>query len=161
MLKRGEAETRPLMYVAEAVIALLVFLAMFNYIKGVASNSLFEQNFMARDTALLTDSIYAAPGKMHVTYDTTVYPTTVFGIQTSPQRQLQFSFEDSKVFVYGDILTTLYPVSYPFGKDTHLEFRALGKLAKPPLPEEQPQQENLLFQKNSEELNVTVAQNAK
>ena len=110
--------------IAEAVLAVIIFIAILSYIQGVATNSLFEQNFLARDVALLIDTAYAAPGELNVNYDVSVAENRILFLpKFSPEIKLRLVFDNSKVFVFRGSKGELYqkPASYLFGEDPKLE----------------------------------------
>lgn len=113
---------------SEVILALLVFMALMIYISNVSSDSLFEQNFLARDLALTLDSIYSAPGNVSLVYDTAVEENKQFfvvrRITFFPETKLRFAFGDSRVNVFRDSIGEVYqnPAVYFFGTDKNTQF---------------------------------------
>ena len=54
--------------VFELVLATIVMLALLSFVKSVVNNSIFEKNYLSRDTAILLNTIYAAPGDVSYSY---------------------------------------------------------------------------------------------
>jgi hypothetical protein len=121
MNKRGEISYDVLI---NLVLASMVVVAISYYIADVATDSLFEQNFMARDIALTTDSVYAAPGDVTIICDTTLNPNVLFFVRTFPQTNFSFAFQNSNVYVFKRILIGAYssPATYPFAESQGMEF---------------------------------------
>lgn len=120
--KRGMTDSQ-FYFIVEMLAAVIIFLAMLTYIGGVATDSLFEQNFMARDVALMIDSVYASPGEIRMNYDTSVKLFAFPYLNFYKSSNFSFAFEESRVYVSsaGDS-SSLYskPVIYYFGKDNLL-----------------------------------------
>ena len=55
--------------VTELILLMMIAFAINNYITGIANNTMFERNFYARDLALLTHTVYAAPGDLTYNYN--------------------------------------------------------------------------------------------
>lgn len=126
--KRGMS-SQQYFYVAEAVFALFVFIILLGYIQNAASNSLFEQNFMARDAAMLTDAVYSAPGEISLDYDTAIKENTNFLLKYSlPKLNFGISFGNSKVEISSDDTFRTSPVYYLFGEDSRTNFEPTGQL---------------------------------
>jgi hypothetical protein len=108
--------------IGEFLAAGIVFLTLFTYLKGVATDSQFEQNFMARDVALLLDSIHAAPGDVSFAYDASIKENS-FVFEFSKQQKLRFAFDNSQVLVFPSTVfgVVIQPARYPFGRDSNLE----------------------------------------
>ena len=53
----------------ETLIAAVVIVIVFQFITGVRDDTLFEQRYMARDIALLMDSVSSVPGDVYYTYE--------------------------------------------------------------------------------------------
>jgi len=64
--KRGVATI--LWYIIEAILITLAIVIFFQYIDSVKNNTLFEQQFLARDIALMTNTISSIPGEVQYTY---------------------------------------------------------------------------------------------
>ena len=162
--KRGVSKQQ-MFLAAESLFALVVFLALMNYVSSVASNSLFEQNFMARDVALLIDAAYAAPGEVSIAYEASIKENR-FAWQFSPNQRLRFAFGDSQVFVFPSSRTELVvkPASYPFAKDDTLQFTTEERVNADILGGYgrfygQPQNTTFIFIKKTDDvLNVSTSQ---
>lgn len=110
--------------IAESVLAVIVFIALLSYIQGLATDSLFEQNFLARDAALVIDSAYAAPGELSIVYDVSVAENKILFIpKFSAETRFRFAFDNSRVFVFRNSYGDLYqkPASYLFGEDQKIK----------------------------------------
>ncbi len=55
--------------VFEFVLAFIVALALFNFVNDVIEQSIFEKNYLARDLALITNTLYASPGEVVYIYN--------------------------------------------------------------------------------------------
>ena len=96
--------------VFELVIVFLVGLVLLDTVNSEAKGTAFEKNYLARDSALLINTIYASPGDIEYSYP---YKTDNF----------IFDFKKNKVGVYeqheaieGGI------IEYPFAEDTTYTF---------------------------------------
>lgn len=67
--KRGAFNT-VVNWIIQLAIPGLFLLTMLGWISETASNDLFERNYLARDLALVVDTIYASPGNVKVVYPT-------------------------------------------------------------------------------------------
>ncbi len=118
--KRGAAEEFSILLIGELILAAFVFLALLVYVRDVAGNYRFEQNFLARDIALVVDSAYAAPGNLEVSYDTArkEHNTILFG----PQPLFRYAFDDSRVNVLSEqvLFNDLSKGTYYFGTDKNI-----------------------------------------
>ena len=157
--------------IGELIAAVLVFAAMLSYVDGVASDSTFEQNFMARDAGLLIDTAYAAPGNVTIKYDTSVNTQgTFFLTGILPQQNFTFYFGDSRVDVFAHRGTVLYekPAEYFFGKDENLallkphdgDINELPSLPQTTGTEYQSNdiQKNIIITKSDNSLNISFEQ---
>ena len=54
--------------VFELVLAAIVILALLSFVKSVVNNSIFEKNYLSRDTSILLNTIYSAPGDVSYSY---------------------------------------------------------------------------------------------
>lgn len=151
--------------IAEAVLAIIVFIALLSYIQGVATDSLFEQNFLARDVGLLIDSAYAAPGELSVNYDVSISENKIlFFPKFAPETKLRLAFDNSRVFVFRDSMGELYqkPASYYFGEDSKTELilpeqADIDELEKSSVEGEyipSNAKSNILIKKSADELSV-------
>ena len=52
----------------DVVLAVVVFLALMDYVVDVQKQTIFERNYIARDTAILINTLSAAPGDVSYTY---------------------------------------------------------------------------------------------
>jgi len=136
MDKRGVATPTEmqLFHIGEAILALLVISSLFLYVSNIASNAVFEQNFMARDLGLLTDAIYASPENVTVLYDTAINENgipllkKIPGVPYFPETRFSFLFSKSRVSVYTTDLTIERPIDYPFGEDSEVKLIAPDRL---------------------------------
>ncbi|MEK6886665.1 MAG: hypothetical protein AABW88_02425 [Nanoarchaeota archaeon] len=147
--KKGFAEQLQAETIMELVLAGIITVALFVYVSNVASNSLFEQNFMARDVGLLTDTILSAPGNVNYVYDTSIAEKKIPGQEYTPlkffhETKFSFLFRDSTVSVFSTDSSLETPVEYYFGTDSNIKFDSTDKLKY-----------NLVFNKVSNELKIT------
>ena len=68
MNKRG-VEERVILWAFYSVLAIILLVIFFNYIKEAATGIGLKNEFLARDIALILDSIYAAPNDISIDYD--------------------------------------------------------------------------------------------
>ncbi|MEW6063555.1 MAG: hypothetical protein AB1571_04270 [Nanoarchaeota archaeon] len=69
MNKRGITE-RQILYIFSIFIAISILIAFFMLAKNIREDRLFNQKFMAIETAYLVDVISMAPNDVEVVYDT-------------------------------------------------------------------------------------------
>lgn len=50
------------------LLAFIVALALFNFVNDIIKQSIFEKNYLARDLALVVNTLYAAPGEVVYIY---------------------------------------------------------------------------------------------
>ena len=55
--------------VFELILAAIVIIALFQFVNDVAEQTIFAKNYFARDTALLVNALYAAPGDVAYAYN--------------------------------------------------------------------------------------------
>jgi|TARA_B100001971_G_C18242142_1_gene571624 hypothetical protein len=107
--KRGKKATLEisLFWLMDILIFAVVFFLMMIYVDKTVESTTFEKHFLARDSALLIDTLYISPGNTIINY---------------PQNTLWFSFNfnKNKVEVYEDE-TTRKPSSY-FTEDKNMIF---------------------------------------
>ena len=54
--------------VFEIVLAAIVIITLLNFVQSVVNNTIFEKNYLSRDLATLTNTIYSAPGDVNYNY---------------------------------------------------------------------------------------------
>ena len=140
--KKGITELQ-LFLIAEYFLAGLIIYALWIFIANAASNAVFEQNFMARDLGLLTDTLYASPGNISIIYDTTIKENKLIFKEFFPETKFNFLFGESRVNVYttDDVLEK--PVLYRFGEDDAVDLTPTERLRY-----------NLIFKRVQDELTV-------
>jgi len=126
--KRG-MEREQLYLLGEAIFATIILLSLLVYTRDVANGSLFEQNFMARDLALLIDTAYAAPGDVSLTYTTKLDQKKVFILENIPNQTFSIQFEQSRVNVYPNESIFENPRTYYFGRDSNVFFNKADKIS--------------------------------
>jgi len=52
----------------ELVLVVIVAFALFNFVKSIEKDTLFQKTYLARDVALVVNTLYAAPGDVSYTY---------------------------------------------------------------------------------------------
>ena len=55
--------------VFEYMIAFVVLVALLQFVNGIIEQTIFEKNYLARDIALLVNTLSAAPGNIIYTYN--------------------------------------------------------------------------------------------
>lgn len=106
--KKGALENI-LFFLIDLIVVVIVFFLMMGYVDKVVESTTFEKNFLARDTALLIDTLYVSPGNIVVDY-----PQDTFWFN--------FNFEKNKVEVYEDSLLLIKKPSSYFIEDRNMEF---------------------------------------
>ena len=74
--------------VFELVLAAIVIISLIMFVEDVVRQTIFEKNFLARDIAILVNTLYASPGA--VAYD--------YGEEID---EFVLWFEDNRISVYG------------------------------------------------------------
>jgi len=107
MNKKG-MEERLYFWIFYFVVLIIVLLALFNYINNLSDKSAFSQDYLARDIALILNTVYASPGDIEVSYSIPEKTDFVFVIG------------DGLVIVrkIGDVLNER---SYPYQEDKYVE----------------------------------------
>lgn len=96
--------------VFELVIVFSAGLVLLDTVNSEARGTAFEKNYLARDSALLINTIYASPGDIEY-----YYPNQTSGFI--------FDFKKNKVGVYEQYEATEGgAVEYPFAEDTEYTF---------------------------------------
>ncbi|MBI4453244.1 hypothetical protein HY636_01230 [Candidatus Woesearchaeota archaeon] len=93
----------------ELVLASIILLALLYFINDISEQTIFEKNFMARDLALLINTIYAAPGEVKYNYNENM-------------EGFIFDFSDSKVEIKRKQDDESANVFYPFAKTKNIPF---------------------------------------
>lgn len=98
----------------EIVLAFIVILALFNFVNDIVKQTIFEKNYLARDLAVLTNTIYAAPGELIYNYNENV-----------KEFEFSFGFKPNNIEIYENIkkqkeLAAI--VTYPFAEDKTIPF---------------------------------------
>ena len=69
--RKGEEGTnKQMLFFIQIVIALFVLFSLVAYVYSLANNTIFEKVVLAKDTAFLIDTIWAAPGNVQYSYKT-------------------------------------------------------------------------------------------
>jgi hypothetical protein len=69
--KRGKKATifeKPIWFLIDLLIAVIVFLMLLSYVDQLGESLTFERDFLAKDIALLVDTLYASPGSLTLKY---------------------------------------------------------------------------------------------
>jgi hypothetical protein len=120
----GKRADLDLFAVINLILVGIIIVAISLYLQDVVTDSLFEQNVIARDLALSIDSAYAAPGEIFISYDSSLNRNRVFFADTFKQDNLSFIFKDSNVLVFArpDQIEYSTPAKYPFSQNSKIEF---------------------------------------
>ncbi|MEK6947427.1 MAG: hypothetical protein AABX32_07515 [Nanoarchaeota archaeon] len=110
--------------VFELVLAAIVILALYNFINSVVDSTIFEKNYLARDLAMLTNTVYSSPGDLSYIYS-----------ENSGKHMFIFDFKHNSVQVTDKSSAGLsssipgkentdstLPASYPFAENKNLAF---------------------------------------
>ena len=96
----------------EVVLAFIVILSLFYFINDVVKQTIFEKNYLARDLAILVNTIYSAPGDVNYDYK-----------ENSDKFQFVFNFTPNKVEVYSyEEKEPGEHLNYLFGEDKIIAF---------------------------------------
>ena len=96
----------------ELILAAIVLLSLLTFVKGVANQSIFEKNYLARDLASTVNTIYAAPGDVDYNY----YENSkgfVFFTEFAPNRIFAYEKEEKNPEQH---------IYYPFAEDKKIQF---------------------------------------
>ncbi|MBI2655904.1 hypothetical protein HYX06_05790 [Candidatus Woesearchaeota archaeon] len=116
----------------ELVLAGIVIFSLYNFINDVSKQTIFEKNYLARDMALLINTLYTAPGDVSYTYNENAAKSKfIYGFSPNKvevyekEEALQqnhpfYLFAENKdiALTYTSIETDLIPVRIPF-KDAY------------------------------------------
>ena len=83
---------------AQLLLIALVGFALFSFVDTVGQGTLYHKKYIARDLALITDTIYASPGDIHY-----IYPVDI--------SEFIINFKQDGVEVYEEL--ELYEKMYP------------------------------------------------
>ncbi len=97
----------------QLLIAVMVYWILQSYIDSVAKDTLFEKHYLARDLALLTDTIYGSPGNVDYVYSN----------ERAELNKFNFDFSDQRVKVSEIGAEQRADVAYPYGEDLNLTIR--------------------------------------
>ena len=99
--------------VFELVLAAIVIIALFNFVNGVARDTIYEENFLARDLSILANTLYFAPGNVSYAYN-----------ENAENSKFTFNFIQNKVEAYGkEDEAPERRISYPFAENKEMVFR--------------------------------------
>ena len=96
--------------VFELVLASIVLLALLYFVNDIAKRTIFEKNYMARDTAILLNTLYSAPGEVIYNYNEKVEDFT-------------FDFLNNEVKLYGKEDKEFTNIFYPFAQNKNIPFQ--------------------------------------
>lgn len=112
MKKRGTVALRQvLIHLGMLALVAFVFYLLTSYVNSIRQNSDFDMLFFSRDMALLSNSIYSAPGNVEYIYSMDNKPLSIFKIEFK-----QLSSLDDKPVVKIEYEGT--SKSYPFAKSS-------------------------------------------
>lgn len=98
-----------LFFLIDLIILVIVFFLMLWYVDQVVESTTFEKNFLARDSALLIDALYASPGNIAIDY-----PQNTFWFS--------FNFDKNKVEVYEAGSSSIRKPDSYFIEDKNIKF---------------------------------------
>lgn len=101
--------------VFEIILVAVIVFALLSFVNDVAKQTIFEKNYLARDLALLINTIYASPGEITYSYKENTNDFT-------------FNFHDNKVEVYKDEESE-QKIFYLFAQNKKIPFG--GKTLRP------------------------------
>ncbi len=96
----------------ELILAGIVIFSLYNFINDVSEKTIFEKNYIARDMALLVNTLYAAPGDVSYIYN-----------EDTDKFKFVYGFMPNKVEVYEkeEALQQNHPF-YPFAENKKMMF---------------------------------------
>jgi len=113
-VKRGTITTSALWFMFDIVLAVVIFFLLSSFVDRAAETTTFEKNFLARDTALLVETLYAAPGTVELDY-------------TQDSLWFTFNFQENIVQVYDATLNDNPPAIeksiFPYTGDNNIAFK--------------------------------------
>ncbi len=114
MIKNKSGFTHELFFnVFELVLALVVALALFQFINNVVKSTEFEKNYLARDLSLMVNTVYSSPGDVSYTYGENLGGNS-FSIKLEPNSVIVRE-KDSEV-----------PIFYNFAENNNILFSYNG-----------------------------------
>ncbi|NQV09291.1 N-acetylmuramoyl-L-alanine amidase [Candidatus Woesearchaeota archaeon] len=122
--KKGEVNEELFFFIAELILTVMVFVILLAYVNSIRDNTLLEKNYLARDVALMVDSVYAAPGKINVGYSFGSIDLLDFSFGFNEQRAgvLEENGEQTIKFPYADNKIFFSPLSIGFMRTGELIF---------------------------------------
>ena len=153
--KRGSLTEMLLDPAITIIIISVIFLTLMGWVHYVSSTSVFEQDFLLRDSAMMLEALYAAPGNIIKDYEENTFWFT-------------FNFEKNKVMVedettaFGIMPSETKPEFYFSAReDLNLKEEKLRPIFKEEDNKEKIKQENvekkakLMFSKTDDEIKVS------
>jgi hypothetical protein len=96
-------------------MVIIIFFSLFNFISSLKENTFYDRNYIARDMALVLDSIYMAPGNIQFDYEYSSKPLSRFNFyftKTSKTEDYSVSITE-----YGEKGESNYFTAYPYAKN--------------------------------------------
>lgn len=135
--KKAQEEIEMMVIPAFALVIVfgVIFFGLISFVDDIRNNSLFEKIFLSKDTAILIDTLYVAPGSVEVNYpkdtfwfsyhfapgEVEVYDTTD---EIEPRREKHLFTDDSKVdFEEKEFKLDPNDFSYAEGLERELKLR--------------------------------------
>jgi len=117
--KRGEIVEVVLMPAMIMLLAFAVFLVMFNWVGKIGETTTFQKEFLAKDIALLIDSLYTVPGQAVVYYSKKTFNFTI-------------EISENKVEVYEN-KSDFFKKSFYFTEDPSIpiDYKVIGPSEEP------------------------------
>lgn len=113
--KKAQADVNEevLFFLGEIFLIGVTLLILLAWVNSIRDNTLFEKNYLARDTALLIDSIYSAPGNVNFVYsfDTVELSKFKFGFRQQRANVVEEQGEQIIKFPYADDLISFSPLN--------------------------------------------------
>ena len=98
--------------IAQVSIALFILWVLLAYVDSIKEDTLFEKIYLSKDLALITNTIYAAPGNVFYEYSN----------EKANLSKYSFNFESQKVSVQeikkGEVLSIEHPYSQDLNYNT-------------------------------------------
>lgn len=108
--KKAEGiETEIYYTIFEIVLVGIVVVALFAYIDSIRKDTMFEKTYLAKDLALMMDTIYAAPGNLRLSYSH----------QKLNISEFNFNFINQKAAVVESNIEGALELKYPFAADSY------------------------------------------
>lgn len=106
--KKG-AEHDLFIMVFELFMVAFIGLAIFNFVKDAATQTVFEKNYLSKDISSLINTLYSSPGEIEYAYNENTKPFIL-------------DFRQSQLEIYKKEEKSSPHIFYPFAEDKGIKF---------------------------------------